>query len=319
MTTVRLGPLSADESRRLLAARSGLSESQRTAVAARAGGNPLFLEQLAVHVAERRRTAVPPARAARAAGRPSRPARPAGAIAARRCRDRGRALPPRRRAGARRGRPGRGRAAAAWTRSWTRELLLPARAEIAGEQAWRFRHALVRDAAYASMPKAARAHGHERLADWLASDRDACPRGRRTDRHAPRAGPPRRRRARTRVAGARSARRPRRAAPRRGRQPRAPPRRPSRARSRSSRAPPTARRRRPGARRAAARARRGAVRGRHAGPGGGGGGRRRSPSASGSASRASAGEPPSSASACTCSAIPRRWTRTPRWPSPAVR
>ena len=52
-TTVHLGPLSPDESRRLLAARSSLSESQRSAVAARAGGSPLFLEQLAVHVTER--------------------------------------------------------------------------------------------------------------------------------------------------------------------------------------------------------------------------------------------------------------------------
>ena len=53
-TVVRLGPLSADESRRLLAAPQRASRTpQRTAVAARAGGNPLFLEQLAVHVAER--------------------------------------------------------------------------------------------------------------------------------------------------------------------------------------------------------------------------------------------------------------------------
>jgi DNA-binding SARP family transcriptional activator len=166
-TTVRLGPLSPDESRLLLAARSGLTASQRTAVAARAGGNPLFLEQLAVHVAERHGPPfLPPALHALLAARldmlasRERSLLDAAAVEgehfhlgsvlalvedvpdvdARRSLD---ALVE-------------------------RELLLPAPAEIVGEQAWRFRHALVRDAAYESTPKAARAHGHERVASWLA-------------------------------------------------------------------------------------------------------------------------------------------------------
>ena len=170
-----------------------------------------------------------------------------------------------------------------------RELLLPAPSEIAGEQAWRFRHALVRDAAYASMPKATRARGHERLASWLATDRGPRPRGRRPDRHAPRASPRRRCRARARSAGTACARRPRRAAPRRGRRAARTAAAISRARSRSCPAPsgcsPTTTGRVPSCcpRSRARSSRQARWIGRPRWP------TRRSPSASGSASRASAG------------------------------
>ena len=40
--------------------------------------------------------------------------------------------------------------------------------QLAGEDGFRFRHLLIRDAAYDAMPKAARAELHERLASWLA-------------------------------------------------------------------------------------------------------------------------------------------------------
>ena len=46
---------------------------------------------------------------------------------------------------------------------------------IAGQRAFRFGHALVRDAAYAAMPLAARADAHERLAGWLVDLGDAVP------------------------------------------------------------------------------------------------------------------------------------------------
>ena len=59
-SALRLGPFNDADSRRLLAARLGLSDTQRSAVAQRAGGNPLFLEQLAVHMAEHE-TSLPPA------------------------------------------------------------------------------------------------------------------------------------------------------------------------------------------------------------------------------------------------------------------
>jgi predicted negative regulator of RcsB-dependent stress response len=49
-----------------------------------------------------------------------------------------------------------------------KELIRPDRAEFAGEDAFRFRHLLIRDAAYQAMPKQQRAELHEAFADWLA-------------------------------------------------------------------------------------------------------------------------------------------------------
>jgi len=48
-----------------------------------------------------------------------------------------------------------------------RELIRPDRAVFAGEEAFRFRHVLIREAAYQAMPKQLRAELHERFADWL--------------------------------------------------------------------------------------------------------------------------------------------------------
>jgi class 3 adenylate cyclase len=48
-----------------------------------------------------------------------------------------------------------------------KELIRPDRAEFAGEDAFRFRHLLIRDAAYHGMPKEHRAELHERYAAWL--------------------------------------------------------------------------------------------------------------------------------------------------------
>jgi tetratricopeptide (TPR) repeat protein len=49
-----------------------------------------------------------------------------------------------------------------------KELVRPDRAQLPGEDAFRFRHLLIRDAAYGALPKAARAGLHERFATWLA-------------------------------------------------------------------------------------------------------------------------------------------------------
>jgi class 3 adenylate cyclase/tetratricopeptide (TPR) repeat protein len=48
-----------------------------------------------------------------------------------------------------------------------KDLVRPDRAQIAGEDAFRFRHVLIRDAAYDALPKAIRAQLHESLAGWL--------------------------------------------------------------------------------------------------------------------------------------------------------
>jgi class 3 adenylate cyclase/tetratricopeptide (TPR) repeat protein len=53
-----------------------------------------------------------------------------------------------------------------------RQLIKPASAEVAGEDAFRFAHALVREAAYEGLPKRIRAECHERVGDWLTTTGD---------------------------------------------------------------------------------------------------------------------------------------------------
>jgi tetratricopeptide (TPR) repeat protein len=48
-----------------------------------------------------------------------------------------------------------------------KELIRPDKPQLAGEDGFRFRHLLLRDAAYEALPKATRAEFHERLASWL--------------------------------------------------------------------------------------------------------------------------------------------------------
>ncbi len=48
-----------------------------------------------------------------------------------------------------------------------KELIRPERAQLAGEDGFRFRHGLIRDAAYDTLPKTARAERHAQLAAWF--------------------------------------------------------------------------------------------------------------------------------------------------------
>jgi class 3 adenylate cyclase/tetratricopeptide (TPR) repeat protein len=48
-----------------------------------------------------------------------------------------------------------------------KELVRPDTPQVAGDDAFRFRHLLIRDAAYDTLPKATRADLHQRFADWL--------------------------------------------------------------------------------------------------------------------------------------------------------
>jgi tetratricopeptide (TPR) repeat protein len=48
-----------------------------------------------------------------------------------------------------------------------KEFVRPDKPQLPGEDAFRFRHLLIRDAAYNALPKATRAELHERFADWL--------------------------------------------------------------------------------------------------------------------------------------------------------
>ena len=61
-------------------------------------------------------------------------------------------------------RPEVGRALLALVR---KELVRPDRSELTAGDAFKFRHMLIRDAAYEALPKAERAKLHERFADWL--------------------------------------------------------------------------------------------------------------------------------------------------------
>ena len=54
-----------------------------------------------------------------------------------------------------------------------RQLVRPDRAQLAGDDGYRFRHLLIRDAAYDALPKAVRADLHARFADWLDEHGDA--------------------------------------------------------------------------------------------------------------------------------------------------
>ena len=71
-----------------------------------------------------------------------------------------------------------------------KELIRPERAQLAGDDGFRFRHLLIRDAAYDALPKASRADLHERFAGWLEHDRNGARRARRDPRLPPRAGLP---------------------------------------------------------------------------------------------------------------------------------
>ncbi len=55
------------------------------------------------------------------------------------------------------------------------QLVRPDRAQLAGDDGYRFRHLLIRDAAYDALPKAVRADLHTRFADWLDEHGGALP------------------------------------------------------------------------------------------------------------------------------------------------
>jgi class 3 adenylate cyclase/tetratricopeptide (TPR) repeat protein len=54
-----------------------------------------------------------------------------------------------------------------------RQLVRPDRAQLAGDDGYRFRHLLIRDTAYDALPKSVRADLHARFADWLDGHGDS--------------------------------------------------------------------------------------------------------------------------------------------------
>ena len=162
---VTLRPLSAAATDSLLATLGGgrLPSAAQRQVAEAAGGNPLFLEQLVAYVGERRASdALPPALQALLAARldrldaEERAALALGAVA-------GDVFNSASVHALATGIP-RADVTRACERLVERDLLV--RGPRPGTL--RFRHTLIRDVAYASLAKSARARLHERHADWLA-------------------------------------------------------------------------------------------------------------------------------------------------------
>jgi tetratricopeptide (TPR) repeat protein len=165
-SVISLPPLAAGPSRELfnaLAEAHGLAETDRTEVLARAEGNPYFIEEMVIHLAEREASAMPDSLYSLLAARVD-------------------ALPPLEKRVL--------QEASVMGRMFSREVLarrLPS-ADVAtslaglerrglvaanpaatqgGYEEYTFKHALLRDVAYASVPAAQRADAHLAVADWL--------------------------------------------------------------------------------------------------------------------------------------------------------
>jgi tetratricopeptide (TPR) repeat protein len=164
--TVLLEPLGAAESETLLdQLGNGLEAEARARVIAASEGNPLFLEEMTALARERGIVEVPATVQALLAARLERLA-----VEERELLERGavegevfhrlavRALASERPAAEVESR------LAGLVR---KELIRPHPSQLAGDDAFRFRHLLIRDAAYDGLPKATRAELHERFALWL--------------------------------------------------------------------------------------------------------------------------------------------------------
>jgi class 3 adenylate cyclase/tetratricopeptide (TPR) repeat protein len=163
-TTTLLEPLAADETDALLDALGAVDTDLRDRIRAAADGNPLFVEEMVAMVRESGGldVVVPPTIHALLAARLDQ-------------------LPNHERLVLERGSVEgkefhRGGVLALapdpevdshLTTLVRKDLIRPDRATVAGEDAYRFRHLLIRDAAYESLPKAARADLHELFAAWL--------------------------------------------------------------------------------------------------------------------------------------------------------
>jgi class 3 adenylate cyclase/tetratricopeptide (TPR) repeat protein len=165
--TLRLEPLPPEQADELMG--DGVPADLRERIAHAAGGNPLFISEMLAMAAGNAAVEVPPTLKALLAARLDQLDEPE-----RRVLERGsvegeifhrgsvQALAPEE------------------TQVTTRlaalvrhQLVRPDRAQLAGEDGYRFRHLLIRDAAYEALPKAVRADLHARFADWLDEHGDA--------------------------------------------------------------------------------------------------------------------------------------------------
>ena len=165
-TLVTLRALSENDSETLVERLGDLPEHARERIVQAAEGNPLFVEQLVAMQAENGdELEVPPTLQALLAaridrlGEQERAAAQSGSVEGRLFhRGAVAALVPE---------PERGEVGAHLLSLVRKELIRPDRATLPGDDAFRFGHILIRDAAYDAIPKRQRAALHERYADWL--------------------------------------------------------------------------------------------------------------------------------------------------------
>jgi predicted ATPase len=160
--TFRLEPLGHDEVQELIAEQ--VPDHLRKRIARAAGGNPLFIEEMLAIAGEANgEVVVPPTLQALLAARLDQLEMEERSVLER---------------GAIEGESGHRGAVQALSPDDAqvtprlaalvrKELIRPDKALLAGEDGFRFRHLLIRDAAYEALPKVTRAELHERFATWL--------------------------------------------------------------------------------------------------------------------------------------------------------
>jgi class 3 adenylate cyclase len=164
-TTVLLEPLDSEETDRLLEALGGAEDELRVRIREAAEGNPLFLEEMLALVRESggREVVVPPTIQALLAARLDQ-LEPGERSVLERGSVEGRVF---HRSAVHALSDGETQLPARLVALVRKELVRPDRAQLPDDDAYRFRHLLIRDAAYDSLPKATRAELHERFAAWL--------------------------------------------------------------------------------------------------------------------------------------------------------
>ncbi|MDP9284713.1 MAG: AAA family ATPase, partial [Actinomycetota bacterium] len=164
-TTVLLEPLAPEETERLIDSLTQVDDALRLRIRGAAEGNPLFVEEMVamLHESPGGDVAVPPTIQALLAARldqldpPDRDVLQCGSVE-------GRVF---HRGAVQALAPDESQVTTRLTALVRKELVRPDKPQLPGEDAFRFRHLLIRDAAYNALPKATRAELHERFADWL--------------------------------------------------------------------------------------------------------------------------------------------------------
>jgi class 3 adenylate cyclase len=159
--TLRLEPLPPGQADTLIG--DAVSDQLRERIARAAGGNPLFISEMLAMAAEDGDVDVPPTLKALLAARLDQLDE-----AERRVLERGSVEGEIfHRGGVQALTPEETQVTTRLAALVRRQLVRPDRTQIVGDDGYRFRHLLIRDAAYDALPKTVRADLHTRFADWL--------------------------------------------------------------------------------------------------------------------------------------------------------